>query len=193
MQVRAINLKGKKLSQAKMQALVSRLERAIDRAGFETTVFQVNSSRIDIKGGSSGVSNKYATVNVEKRGYNFRVNSYTAYHTKLGYKRTNVLSWDQRVELNRLINAVLDGMKLSATIASRGFVVRDRITGAVTSWDVPFESNLGDSFQPNFHDWIYSNEFQALQAVRDAFPERRVHVDLSHRKPVLTVVMGGVK
>lgn len=184
MQIRAITIKGRKPTKAQMQTLVKRLENAIARAGFETCVFQVNGSRVDIKGGASGVSNKYATINVQKRGYNYRVNGFTAYHTKLGYKRTNVLSWNQRVELNNLINDVLDNMHVTATIASRGFVVRRKEAsggvgtlylpkGRVNHWDVPFESNLGDSLQPNYHDWIYENEADAAEAVALAYPNRQ--------------------
>ena len=190
MQIRAI--KTKSGSNADLKELSKRLDFKIKRAGFLTTVTVVNTSRIDIKGGHSGVSNVYATVNIQKRGYNYRVNSFTVGYTKLGFKRTNVLTWDQRVELNNLINDVLDKACVSATIQSRGFKVRDKQTGRVNRWEVQYESALGDSFQPNFHDWIYSDEAEAQRAV--AFVkeyERGSNAPAPKLRPSLTLLAGG--
>lgn len=160
MQIRAIKRNGRKLTYKQLEALRNKLSKAIDKAAFVTGVYIVNSSRIDVCSGGQ----TYATVDPERRGYNYRVNICTVGSTIKGYKRTSVLTWDQRVELNGILNAVLDKEGISARIQSRGFLVRDKVYGTRTeiNWAKPYSHNI---------DEVVDNENEASELVREYFPE----------------------
>ncbi len=162
MRITAIRIKNLKPKMWELEAIVQHLNHVIERSGFLTNASIVNSTSIEIKLRHMS----YARINTKTRGYNYRVNSHSKMATKLGYKRTDALSWNQRVELNHLINDVLDKYKVSATIRAMEFVIRDKVSGRVNEWEVPFEDNFSrDSFQPNFHDWIYESEEDAAKNV----------------------------
>lgn len=158
MRITAIRINNTKAKNWELKAIVQTLNYRFKRAGFLTNASIVNSTSIDIKLRHM----QYAEIDTSKRGYNYRVNLYTKSDIKKGYKRTKSLSWNQRVELNHLINDVLDTHRVSATIRAMSFVIRDKVSGRVNEWEVPFQDNLGrDSFQPNYHDWIYESEDEA--------------------------------
>jgi len=116
---------GKKLNKVEMTMVADALENRLAMYGFITESYVVNSSRIDLK-----TQGKSFTVNTKKLGYNANIGHYNGYgnyyspSTKSGYRRTNIPTWDQRVEYNNLVNSLLDTFKVSCNIKSGYFVVR---------------------------------------------------------------------
>ncbi len=114
-------------SKAGLDVIAAQLQHAIAKAGYISEVKIVNKSRIDI-----GMHMCSFRVNVAVHGYNARYNPYMNY--KAGYKRTSTPTWDQRVEFNDIVNAVLNKFKASANIKSGPFVIR-KGTEAMTESD----------------------------------------------------------
>lgn len=91
--------------------------------GFVTRAEVLNSGAIKI-----GWHMSSFRVNTAWIGHNARVGMYV--DSPKGYKRTNVPTWDQRVEFNNIVNAQFDQMKLKAIIKSGCFTIREHESGA---------------------------------------------------------------
>ncbi len=124
MKITAIRTNTKK--KAHLQPIIGFLNYKLKRAGFDVNVFAVNSSRIDVSGFQRG------------RGPQRLEATFTlSTSVKKGYRRGKKPTWNHYVELNDAVNDVLDALKISASIRSMEFVVRDRKTGRINSWDKP--------------------------------------------------------
>lgn len=79
----------------------------------------------------------------KKRGYNV---------SSLSGRKTRVLTWDEWVEINGIINNVLDKNKVKANIKSLGgkFVIRDKNTGRKSEedWEHLKYENVGSQMNP---------------------------------------------
>lgn len=154
MRVTGIRIKGVRPTHAQLTKIAVRLEQSFKRAGFNTGVYIENSTALNITAGGSTFR-----VNTERLGHNYRVNRSSLASTKAGYKRSNLPTWDQRVEFNHAINDVLDAMSVTArvTAAHGEFVVRTH-DGRVNSW----YDNSGNS---NWEWLITSSESEAADQV----------------------------
>lgn len=119
MRLTRIRRNGKKLTETEMADLIKKLDKAILEKHFETDVFRVNSSRIDIK---KQHESKHFTVNQHALGYNARVSRWST--PIKGYTRTNLPTWAQRVEFNNVVNMVLNEENISCKVVSGPFVIR---------------------------------------------------------------------
>lgn len=99
------------------------LARRLEKAGFMTRVEAKTRSCLKI-----GLHRASFRINKAKLGSNARV-QYQYGRSKKGYVRTDVPTWEQRVEFNDIVNDVFDRFKLSARIKSGIFSIRDRKTG----------------------------------------------------------------
>lgn len=99
-----------------------------DRKGFRTEGTRLTGSAIKI-----GLRMSSFRIDTEMRGYNARIGRHVA--SPKGYKRTDVPTWEQRVEFNNLINSVFDRFGLVANIKSGCFTVRDKVKGANDEYD----------------------------------------------------------
>lgn len=135
------NQDGSKLHGSDMAALAQHIQHAIERMGFISSV-RVENGGINI----SNHGNSFV-IDVNKLGYNARVNDYTIKACKAGYKRTNTPTWTQREEFNHAVNNVLDAGKYRANIKSGDFIVRSYDAGRVNQWAMPEVYNNGFRLQ----------------------------------------------
>lgn len=124
------NARGEKLTEAKLEQLASVIYRKLKAAGFITDV-----ERVGLSGLRIGLHMKCFVVDTDMHGYNARmpyVNRYVGTidttGSVVGFKRTNIPTWDQRVAFNNILNDVLSTYRVSATIKSGPFTVRDGLT-----------------------------------------------------------------
>ena len=120
------NEDNKKFPVETLEMIAQALEAAFGQAGFNTYVTVANGSALNISQGGRCFS-----VDTNKLGYNAIVpfcNSYgfTIDSTGVkGYKRTDIPTWDQRVEFNNILNSVLDRYSVKAEVKAKPFVIRD--------------------------------------------------------------------
>ena len=107
--------------------IVKTISRAYKQIGFDCPVSALNRTSIKIGEGYS-----LFRVVVSSRGYNAYVGSHIS--SPKGYKRTNVPTWDQRVEFNNILNGILDAFNVVCNVKSGPFTVRVK------------EGALGESF-----------------------------------------------
>lgn len=96
--------------------------------GFNTEAHTLNGSAIKI-----GLHMASFRINTAMLGYNGRISRFVS--SPKGYKRTNVPTWEQRVEFNDLVNDVFDKYGLLANIKSGCFTVRDKKKGRHNEYD----------------------------------------------------------
>lgn len=111
---------------------------ACERKGFKTDAHRLTGSAIKI-----GLHMSSFRVITSKLGHNARIGRYV--DSPKGYKRTDVPTWDQRVEFNNIVNKLFDKFGLVANIKSGCFTVRDKKKGAHTEddWDNQTPSWMG--------------------------------------------------
>jgi hypothetical protein len=132
--MRATNIRnkdGSKLTESELETLCQVIVSQAAKAGFITGSSVLSGGAIKI-----GLHMSSFRVDTAKLGHNARINDYLK--SLKGYKRTNVPTWDQRVEFNDLVNAIFNRWKLTARIVSGKFEVRSKADGART------ESNWTD-------------------------------------------------
>lgn len=104
------------------------LKRRFDRAGFITGI-TFGDTRSSMK---IGLHMRSFRIDVAKLGHNAD-HSQSGRMCKVGYKRTDVPTWSQRVEFNNIINNAFDRFGLSARIVSGEYEVRSRM-GRINIW-----------------------------------------------------------
>jgi hypothetical protein len=126
--MRATNIRiaGKKPTREQLKDVVCMLNDAYQSAGYLTGV-EISGAAVLI---SSGLGQ--FRVDTDKLGHNARFRRWGS--PVRGYVRTDVPTWEQRVDFNNITNRVFDAMDATATIRSGPFTVRDR-DGAHTWWD----------------------------------------------------------
>lgn len=106
----------KRLTPLAMQLLIMTLNARLRKVGYITEVSQLNSQSIRI-----GLRMRSFSVDLKVHGYNTQ-------HTPYGSRRTNLPSWEQRVEYNNIINDVLNKFGISCKVVSGPFTIRDGYT-----------------------------------------------------------------
>lgn len=129
MKVSCLKIKGQKPTQKQTDALVKQIKRAFTAAGFVTGVHSYGPTSMDI-----GLHMKCFQVDTDKLGFNARMNYSNPWGgergPKVGFKKTSLPTWDQRVEFNDILNDILDRAKATARIVSGPFVIRTVDEGA---------------------------------------------------------------
>lgn len=115
MRITQLLVRGKRPTIGDLRHIRDELIDALDRAGFLTEVRLTGTSLTISHGGSS------FRVDVTRLGYNARLRPESA----VGWVRTAVPTWEQRVEFNRVVNCRLDTLDVSARIQSGAYRVRD--------------------------------------------------------------------
>lgn len=131
--------------------------------GFITEASLVNSSSIKI-----GLHMSSFRVDTAKLGHNARVGRQThlcAYFksdSPKGYKRTDVPTWEQRVQFNDIVNDMFDAYGLMATIRSGAYVVRTR-DGRRAEWDWAHEGDSSGNWSCDAQRDIIMSEAEARE------------------------------
>lgn len=102
-----------------MQRLMLLIKARFKRAGFITDITSVSPTALKI-----GLHMRCFSIDTVKLGSNARLGAYT--HSPKGYKRTNLPTWNQRVEFNDIVNACLDKFNYTASVRSGPFTIRDK-------------------------------------------------------------------
>ena len=123
MKITRMRIKGTKLGGLRMNALMVELKRRFNKAGFITGVNVQNNSSLHI-----GLHMRSFKLDVTKHDRNLRHSPHSS------PKLTDVPVWDQRVEFNDIVNAVLNKYRVSANIKSGPFTIRSG-TEAMTEGD----------------------------------------------------------
>lgn len=125
MKITYLRENGKKIDRIERELLSTMLEHELGRAGFITEVTDL--SKI-------GLHMKSFIVNTDMLGYNKRVDHMYC-NSLVGFKKTQIPTWDQRVEFNNIINNFFDRHDLVGKIVSGVFLVRCRTVGAKDQYD----------------------------------------------------------
>ncbi len=122
MKITKMRVKGKIPSTDVLLAIERELKESFTRAGFITNV-SFGDTRSSMK---IGLHMRSFSIDVSKLGYNATIYANSlAMNLRNGYKRTNVPTWNQRVKFNQIVNKVLTRNKVSATVRSGPFLIRD--------------------------------------------------------------------
>lgn len=108
---------GKKLTERMAQEIARVIEGDLSNAGFCTDVSAPTHTTLRIAYGSHACF----VIDTDKRGYNYREDRH---RSLVGWKRTAVPTWDERVEFNDALNATLDRLGLRCNIKSGPYTVR---------------------------------------------------------------------
>lgn len=112
MKITNIRISKAKPTSVQLVSIVVELRKRFAKAGFETGVEQLTSTSISI-----GLHMRSFQLDLSKHDRNL-------YRSRCGDKLTNLPTWDQRVEFNDIVNAVLSKAKASATVRSGPFTIR---------------------------------------------------------------------
>ena len=123
MKITCIRIKGKIPSTDVILEIEKTLRRRITKAGFITEVNAITRTSIKI-----GLHMRSFKLDVTVHDRNLRCNPH------LPNKLTDTPTWDQRVEFNDIVNAVLNKFKVSANVKSGPFIIRAG-TKAMTEYD----------------------------------------------------------
>lgn len=136
MKITSMRIKSKKPTPQQMRDIMLTFELRFNRAGFVTGVNQLTSTSIKL-----GLHMRSFKLDLSKHDRNLRHNPH------LPSKLDNSPTWDQRVEFNDIVNAVLNKFRVSANVKSGPFTVRVG-RNARTEWD----------WQHEIPEWIRHNE-----------------------------------
>lgn len=122
MKITRMRIKGQKLGGLRMANVVFELKRRLNKAGFLTGINVASDSGLKI-----GLHMCSFRIDTTKHDRNLRFNPH------LGSRLTTTPTWDQRVEFNDIINAVLTKFKVSANIKSGPFTIRQGVVAFTES------------------------------------------------------------
>lgn len=108
---------GLKTSETHLALLTMNIVRKCAVAGCRTEATVINSTSIKI-----GLHMCSFRIETKKIGYNARVGGHC--DSPKGYKRTDVPTWDQRVEFNDIVNECFNSSGLTANIKSGCYTIR---------------------------------------------------------------------
>jgi hypothetical protein len=127
-----------KLATHQLEDLCRDIVHEATKVGFKTAAHPLTGSAIKI-----GLHMSSFRIDTTKLGHNARLGRYIK--SPKGYKRTDVPTWEQRVEFNDLVNDVFDEYGLVALIKSGCYTVRDKRRGRwnETDWENQTPSWMG--------------------------------------------------
>jgi hypothetical protein len=163
------NAKGAKLTETQLEELATRLQRALAKRGFIT-----GCERIGLSGVKIGLGGKCFTIDTDRHGYNGRwLPAWQQVIPGVDYKRTNLPTWCERVQFNEVVNDVFDAFKLSATIKSGLYTVRDGTKARTEDdWYDDAANQKQGHYSVDASDTIVKltdDELQAMQNARKAY------------------------
>lgn len=136
MKVTCMRKDGRKLTWGELDDVCNALIARFEFSGFITEVHQLGLTSIKI-----GLRMRSFRINTEMLGHNARLGYLNGLrqlmqcsHTDVGFKRTDVPTWEQREEFNHIVNAVFDKYDISANIKSGPYTIREGLV-AVKHWD----------------------------------------------------------
>ena len=125
-----------------LNKLTEELVSILTEKGFVTGVDILSATSFKL-----GLRGRSFSINVEKLGSNFRRDH--SRKSLTGYKRTNVPTWDQRVEYNQIVQELFDKYNLSSKITSGQIVVRDGVENMTESdWNSTAHADSKETIQP---------------------------------------------
>lgn len=155
---------GSKVEQGVLHLVCETIVRRAARVGFIVDAEMEDDSTIDI-----GLHMRSFRIDVNKIGHNAKLNGQYGHKSPKGYIRTDVPTWDQRVEFNNLVNAVFDSHKLIASIISGNYTVRKpHMGGAVRSWPEGGDRASGGGWSGDCTSWILPESEARRQCNSDA-------------------------
>lgn len=169
MKITDIKRNGKKLTEKQMTTLVEKLRKKATKAGFQFSLDRINSSRVDL----SGTAPQRGPQRIKPT---YRVTDITIESLKKGYRKAYKPTWEQYESLNHAVNDVLDQMKLTATVKSKEFDIRDKNNGRINEWSEPYW--VIQNRQRGCIDETYATEKEAQEHV-DTIPEAKLFM---HKK-----------
>lgn len=119
---------GSKLTRRISEEYSRLLQGELERAGFITEVTAKTHTQWKI-----GLHMKCFVIDTDVLGQNIRHSRYKA--SLVGFVKTNLPTWDERVEFNDIINDFLDRNQLRCNIKSGPFTVRTYEGGARCEYD----------------------------------------------------------
>ena len=120
-------------SQIDLNMLAEALVLALGKKGYITD-FTIKSKT----GFTLGLHMRSFKIDIDKLGYNYRTGHFV--NTKTGYKRTDVPTWNQRVDYNNIVNSILNRYKISANVTSGNFIIRDGVNSK-TEYDWSYNTD----------------------------------------------------
>lgn len=122
MKITRMKIKGKAVNAGQRFAVLRELNRRFAKAGFRTNVEPLTATALKV-----GLHMCSFRIDRDMHDRNLRHNPYT------GTKLTDIPTWEQRVEFNNIVNAVLNKFKISASVRSGPFTIRDGLTACTES------------------------------------------------------------
>jgi len=165
---------GKKIDTTRADNLGAQLINQLAAAGFITD--NIGLQKI-------GMHNKCFVVDTNILGYNKSVGRWN--NSVVGFTRTNIPTWEQRVQFNNIINKFFDDNGLTAKIISGDFLIRCHKTGAKTDWSV----QRYDSYRYNEISTLTPYDIERAKNIRrDIAKEKRKTKKRELMFPPLTIV-----
>lgn len=140
MKITNIRLNNKKISKNELDHIFYALVFKLKTNGYITEYSVNENGSVKV-----GMHMKCFVIDTILLGYNARLGRYIK--SPKGYIRTNIPTWDQRVEFNNIINKYLDNLNITCTIKSGEFIIRCKTDGAKTEddWDNQ-DNNRNDKY-----------------------------------------------
>lgn len=166
-----------------ISAVENELNNAFSASGFITDV--------NLSFGKIGLHMRSFRINTDTLGHNARTSPWG--REIAGWKKTDVPTWDQRVEFNDIINNVFDRFGWSANIKSGTFHIRSKKIGAFneSDWNDQdrggFYGNSGPDVFPLTEDMI-ADAKDAHKAHRKAKREKKKQDEIDQITSVLNDV-----
>lgn len=117
------NSDGSKLTERMVEEYAQLILQALNKKGFKTNAYATGATSMKI-----GLHMSSFRIDTTKLGHNARVGiaayGYNGCKSPKGYKRTDVPTWDQRVEFNDTVNYILDKFNIHANIKSGAYTIR---------------------------------------------------------------------
>lgn len=157
MKITKMRIKGKKLNSDEIQVIVFSLRARLGRAGYVTNVESLTETSIKV--GMHMASFRIDTT----------VHDRNLYHTPHAEpKLTNLPTWEQRVDFNNIVNAVLNKFKVSANVKSGDYTVRKGdVSMTETDWNAQMPEGQRYAFaQGRFIEAIDEKSFLEKRRVK---------------------------
>lgn len=178
---------GAKLTKKMADEYAVLLEGELKAAGFITDVSAPTHTTLHLNYSSHACF----VIDTDLLGYNYREDDH---HSLVGWKRTAVPTWDQRVEFNDLLNLFLDRHKLKCNIKSGPYTVRTYENGGRTEWhwqhEKPFWQIQNEQRFGTIEKLTPSMEEEAKEKRREIYRERRKQKKIEENRAQIAIVNG---
>lgn len=150
--------------------LTTELVTTLAKKGFVTGIDILSETSFKL-----GLHGRSFNVNIKKIGANLRRDHSRKSIT--GWKRTNVPTWDQRVEYNQTVQELFDKYNLSAKITSGQIVVRDGVENLTESdWNSTVHADSKDTIQPMYDAYVTEEKEARKARAKELAAEKRARM-----------------